>query len=134
MARILLVDDDHAVRRVVRLSFERAGYTVSEADSAFRALDMIRDDPPDAVVCDVLMPGMNGLQFYRHLTERNPEFRTRLIFLTGASRDPHVHQPIEQLGVPLMGKHDNIQLVIDAIRVALLRPEGPRDQSSASTE
>ncbi len=126
MAIILVVDDDAAVRRVVRLVFERTGHTVIEAASAFQALGMLKGPPaPDAVVSDVLMPGMNGLQFYRHLAERAPHLRHRVVFLTGASRDPDIHLPIEQLGVPLLGKLDNLQLVIDAVRVALLHPADP---------
>jgi CheY-like chemotaxis protein len=126
MARILLVDDDASVRRVVRLTFERGGYTVVEASSAFQALGMLRGtDSPDAVVCDVLMPGMTGLQFYRHLSERAPQLRHRVVFLTGANHDPDVHRPIEQLGVPLLGKLDDLRLVLDAVRVALLRPTPP---------
>lgn len=114
------------MRRVVRLTFERAGYTVAEASSAFKALGMLRGaDAPDAVVCDVLMPGMTGLQFYRHLSERAPQLRDRVVFLTGANHDPDVHRPIEQLGVPLLGKLDDLRLVLDAVRVALLRPSQP---------
>jgi CheY-like chemotaxis protein len=126
MAKILVVDDDAAVRRVVRLVFERNGHTVIEAASAFQALDMIRGpEVPDAVVSDVLMPGMSGLQFYRHLAERAPQLKHRVVFLTGASGDPDIHLPIEQLGVPLLSKVDNLQLVIDAVRVALLHPAEP---------
>ena len=125
MARILLVDDDAAVRRVVRLTFERAGHTVVEAESAFQALDLLKSELPDAVVSDVYMPGMDGLVFYQHLVQRAPSLRSRVVFLTGANRDPDVHRPIEKLGVPLLGKHDDLQLVIDAIRVALLRPLEP---------
>ena len=71
------------------------------------------------------MPGMNGLVFYRHLMERAPALRNRVVFLTGANRDPDVHRPIEQLGVPMLGKLDDLRLVIDAVRVALLRPLEP---------
>ena len=125
MARILLVDDDDAVRRVLRLMFERAGHTVTEAESALQALDLLQTERLDAVVCDVFMPGMDGLVCYRHLLERAPRLRNRVVFLTGANRDPEVHRPIEQLGVPLLGKLDDLQLVIDAVDVALLRPLEP---------
>jgi CheY-like chemotaxis protein len=127
MARILLVDDDDAVRRVVRLNFERAGHTVTEAASAFQALDLVKVERPDAVVSDVFMPGMNGLVFYHHLMERVPSLRHRVIFLTGANRDPAVHRPIEQLGAPLLGKLDDVRLLLDAVRLALLRPLAPEE-------
>ena len=123
MAHILLVDDDPAVRRVVRLRFERHGHTVVEADSAFQALNLLNEPPsPDAVVSDVFMPGMTGLEFYRHLIERSPALHNRVVFLTVANRDPDVHREVEQLGVPLLSKQDDLELVIDAVRVALLKP------------
>ena len=122
MARVLVVDDDASVRRVVRLTFERAGHSIVEASSAFQALGLLRgSELPDAVVCDVIMPGMTGLQFYRHLAERAPQLRHRVVFLTGANHDPEIHRPIEQLGVPMLGKLDDLRLVLDAVQVALLR-------------
>ncbi|MGH7584475.1 MAG: response regulator [Gemmatimonadales bacterium] len=123
MANVLVVDDDPAIRRVLRLRFERAGHVVDEAASGFEALTAINQGRrPDAVVCDVLMPGMNGLDFYRRLAEEVPALKKRVVFLTGANREPAVADRIEQLGVPLLGKHDDLQLVVDAVRVALLVP------------
>jgi hypothetical protein len=45
----------------------------------------------------------------------------RVVFLTGAARDPKVHAPIEQRGVPLLAKTDDLRLVVDAVRLALLK-------------
>ncbi|MEP6590789.1 MAG: response regulator [Gemmatimonadota bacterium] len=123
MKRILIVDDDSAIRRALRLRFERAGYAVAEAESAVQALKEVGGDaPPDGIVCDVMMPGMNGIEFFAALGDVAPSLQRRLVFLTGASRDPAVHTMIEQLGVPLLGKLDDFQLVVDAIRVALVLP------------
>lgn len=123
MARILVIDDDGAMRRILRTLFERGGHTVLEAESAPDALRMVADDAtsPDAIVCDVLMPEMNGVEFYQALSKEAPALRDRLVFLTGASREPEVHTIIENLGVPLLGKLDDLQLVVDAIRIALFR-------------
>lgn len=126
MAKILVVDDDAAIRRAVRLLFERRGYEVGEAASATEALELIDVSPrPEALVCDVLMPEMNGLQLYQRLLDTAPRLRNRVVFLTGANRDPAVHVPIEQLGVPLLGKLDDLELVVDAVRIALLHPSIP---------
>ena len=86
------------------------------------ALELVAgNERPDAVVSDVLMPGKTGLAFYEELSAKAPELSRRLVFLTGAARDRGVHDKIENLGVPLLAKLDDLQLVVDAVRIALLR-------------
>lgn len=119
---VLVVDDEPSMRRALRALFERAGYRVTEAASAAEALKLAAQPPvPDAVVSDVLMPEVSGLQFYDSLMERAPDLAGRVVFLTGAAADPKVHTPIEQRGVPLLAKTDDLRLVVDAVRLALLR-------------
>lgn len=86
---------------------------------------VVDPEPPEAIVCDVMMPEMNGMEFYKALGDVAPGLQARLVFLTGASREPEVHTRIEQLGVPLLGKLDDLQLVVDAIRIALFRRPKP---------
>lgn len=110
------------MRRAMRAFLERAGFAVVEAASAAEALRHVAEGSPvDGVVSDVLMPGINGVAFYDRLMEIAPRLIHRVIFLTGAARDPRVHGPIEQRGVPLISKMDDLRLVVDAVRVALLR-------------
>lgn len=122
MNTILVVDDDDAIRRVLRKLLEQAGHRVVEAESAAAAIAAVTGDhPPDAVVSDVLMPGKTGLVFYDELVAVAPGLKNRVVFLTGAARDRGVHDKIEALGVPLLAKLDDLQLVVDAVRFALLR-------------
>ena len=117
-----MVDDEPSMRRALRAFFERAGFVVAEAASAGEALGYLGEGrPADAVVSDVLMPGLGGVEFYDRLQEAAPHLAHRLVFLTGAARDPRVHAPIEQRGVPLICKLDDLRLVVDAVRLALLR-------------
>jgi DNA-binding NtrC family response regulator len=122
MAIVLIVDDDADIRRLLRRFLEAAGHRVVEADSAAVAMTAaLKDPPPDVVVCDVVMPGKSGLAFYGDLVDRAPQFRERVIFLTGAAHDRAVHDRIEQLGAPLIAKLDDLQLVVDAVKIAVLR-------------
>jgi CheY-like chemotaxis protein len=122
MATVLLVDDESLVRRALRKIFEQGGLTVREADSARDALDTIATDGDiDAVVSDFLMPEINGLDFYDALVANAPHLRHRVVFLTGAARDPMVHNPVEQRGVPLINKLEDLHIVLDAVKLALLR-------------
>lgn len=122
MATVLLVDDEPSIRRALRAFFERGDFAVEEAASGSAALAHVAAGrPADAVVSDVLMPEVSGVAFYDQLMEVAPHLAHRVVFLTGAASDPRVHGPIEQRGVPLISKLDDLRLVVDAVRLALLR-------------
>jgi two-component system nitrogen regulation response regulator NtrX len=128
MPTVLVVDDERAIRSALRKIFEREGLTVREADSGRDALDALADDPGiAAVVSDFLMPELDGIDFYDALVARSPHLRNRVVFLTGAARDPTVHQPLEERGVPLINKLEDLNIVLDAVRLVLLRPDDGRD-------
>lgn len=67
--RILVVDDDPAVRRALDHALRRDGYQVSLAGSGAEALSEHAENPPDALVLDVKMPEPNGLEICRRLRE-----------------------------------------------------------------
>jgi CheY-like chemotaxis protein len=120
---VLLVDDESSVRTALRKIFERGGLTVREADSGRDALEALTADPGiAAVVSDFIMPELDGLDFYDALVARSPHLRDRVVFLTGAARDPTVHRPLEERGVPLINKLDDLSIVLDAVKLVLLRP------------
>ena len=79
--RVLIVDDDEANRVAVRTILAGAGFEVSEATDAFTALDAIDRDPPDAVLLDLKMPGMDGLGLLENLKHRGVE--VPVVVLTG---------------------------------------------------
>ena len=121
MATVLLVDDESAIRRALRKIFEKGGLTVSEAESGREALEAVALDADiAAVVSDFLMPDGNGLDFYDALMAVAPHLKHRVVFLTGAARDPMVHDPLEQRGVPLINKMEDLHIVLDAVRLVLL--------------
>lgn len=124
MQTVLVVDDEQSVRRVMRKILERGGFQVAEAASAPEALAHLEAGKPvDAVVSDVLMPEVSGLAFYDELVHRVPALAGRVVFLTGAASDPSVNAPIEQRGVPLISKVDDLMLVLDAVRLAVLKKQ-----------
>jgi CheY-like chemotaxis protein len=62
---ILVVDDEEEIRRVMRLTLTIAGYDVREAENGEKALESLRRNPPDLILLDVLMPGMDGFEVCR---------------------------------------------------------------------
>jgi two-component system nitrogen regulation response regulator NtrX len=79
--KILIVDDDPAVRTVLNRILSGAGYQVHEADNAFQALDRLDRNPPDAMLLDIKMPGMDGLGLIENLRQRGIE--VPVVILTG---------------------------------------------------
>ncbi|MFO1422185.1 MAG: nitrogen regulation protein NR(I) [Candidatus Competibacteraceae bacterium] len=71
--RIWVIDDDHAIRWVLEKALQRDGMTVTTFESAAGVLDALRQGTPDAVIADIRMPGMSGLELLARLRERAPE-------------------------------------------------------------
>jgi|SRR5690625_24810 len=74
MAHILIIDDSPADVRVFTTLLEREGHTVSSVGNAEDGIEHVRRKRPDAVIMDVIMPGMNGFQATRTLS-RDPDTR-----------------------------------------------------------
>ena len=122
-AKILIVDDAQQVRRVLRTALSAEGYTIFEAATGEEALESIRTSTPDAILLDVNMPGIGGLETCREirrsldvpilmLTVRNAE-RDKVLALD-AGADDYVVKPF------------GMQELLARIRVALRRrmPQG----------
>jgi CheY-like chemotaxis protein len=84
--RLLLVDDDEAIRTIARIALERiGGWTVAEAHAGQLALDIAKDDGPfDAILLDVRMPGLDGPGTFARLREQPGCAATPVIFLTAS--------------------------------------------------
>jgi DNA-binding NtrC family response regulator len=78
--RILVVDDDESLRRVMQMQLEEAGYEVLAAPQGQDALTLMEDATPALVITDLKMPGISGLDLLRKLREVYPE--TTVIMVT----------------------------------------------------
>ncbi|MCL7453550.1 MAG: response regulator [Anaerolineae bacterium] len=86
--RVLLVDDEPILLKSLRPFLEDAGHQVLTATEAGSAFQLLESDRPDAIVCDVGLPGMDGLEFFAKVRQ-NPQWRgIPFIFLTGGKSTP----------------------------------------------
>lgn len=85
MRSVLVVDDSRAQRRILSASLQRWGFSVREAASGVEALTICRDDPPDLVMSDWMMPGMDGLEFCREFRAMRRDSYGYFILLTSKS-------------------------------------------------
>jgi CheY-like chemotaxis protein len=102
--RILVVEDNAALRRTAVSSLTKLGYAVSEAENAASALDGLRTGiAVDLVFTDVVMPGrLNGVGLVREIERLYPE--VRIIFASGYASSPEVEAQIAESGHPLLAK------------------------------
>jgi len=80
--RILIVDDEAHVIRVLRLVLEREGYQVEGAADGFEALDKMQTRRPDVMVSDIQMDGMNGRELCHAARERYPDEPFLILVMT----------------------------------------------------
>ena len=81
-ATILVVEDEPAIQELVACNLELAGHRTLRADSAEQALRMVREELPDLIVLDWMLPGINGIEFARRLRTDRRTQAVPLIMLT----------------------------------------------------
>jgi len=79
--RILLVDDEPGIRRVLSISLADSGYQVTTAENGEDALARFREQRPDIVLTDIKMPDMDGIELLQHIKAEAPD--TEVILFTG---------------------------------------------------
>jgi two-component system NtrC family sensor kinase len=115
--RIVVADDEDAIRGVLTRCLERDGAEVRTAAGGVMALELIRQQPPDAVLLDLRMPDLDGLGVYRRVRQVDPALAERIIFVTG---DPSAMDPA--LGIPaerILTKPVELNVMRDAVRRVL---------------
>lgn len=87
MARVLLVDDDPAILRLLEVNFRLEGFETVTASRGEDALAMASEHRPDAVVLDVMLPGLDGTEVFRRLRADEALASVPVVFLSARSRD-----------------------------------------------
>ena len=85
---ILLVDDDRQLVEALKWILDESEVQVDVAYDGEEALGKIKDREYDAVVCDMVMPGMDGSKLHARATELFPELAAKFVFITGHPEDP----------------------------------------------
>jgi two-component system phosphate regulon response regulator PhoB len=67
MKKVLVVDDDVDIRKVVSKLVEKSGYITIEAKNGVEGMGKVREDKPDLIILDILMPKESGIRMYREL-------------------------------------------------------------------
>ncbi len=102
--RILVVEDDAALRKVLELRLRLEGFDVVLAPDGQAGLDALAGARPVVAVCDLMMPRLDGFGFCRGV-RRTPEFaQLPIVLLTAHHRDARVEELLELGGITFMAK------------------------------
>ena len=122
--RILVVDDDRAVRESLRRSLAFNGYTVDLAEDGVEALEAIANERPDALVLDVMMPRLDGLEVCRQLRSTGDDLP--ILVLTARDTVSERVSGLDDGADDYLPKPFALEELLARLR-ALLRRTGPED-------
>lgn len=94
--KILVVDDEPAIRRIIALNLKADGYEVMEAADGVVALEDMRSWHPDLVLLDVMMPRMDGFEVIRQVKANSALASIPVVILTARGREPDVLRGLRQ--------------------------------------
>lgn len=120
LPRIILVEDDFRLAAALCTYLSRYGLSITHVDHGEVALQQIREQDPDLVLLDLMLPGMDGLSICRNL---RPDYRGKILFLTASEDD------MDQVAALEMGADDYVvkpvqpRVLLARIRVLLRRLE-----------
>jgi CheY-like chemotaxis protein len=109
--RVLVLDDETAIREFLGRALSRAGYEPLLAATGAIALDMIRAEPPDAILCDHRMAGMNGTDFHDAVAAIAPQLGHRFAIMSGDVLNLELREFTRARGILLLAKPFDIATV-----------------------
>ena len=135
--RVLIIDDETAIRIAIRRYLERRGWLVEEARNGREALDLLglggaghtpRSDDYDAIVTDLRMPGVSGIEIHDMLAAHDPAGLEKLVVVSGDTASAEIQTFVTRLRRPIIQKPFDMRTLADLLD----RTAPPRAAPAAS--
>ena len=115
---VLVVDDEPDVRSYLKAALQDAGFRVVTANDGYDALEQVREESPDLISLDLVMPKHSGVMFHRELRKNKDWAKIPVLIVTGHARDE-------------LGKADFEELIMYGPGIYLEKPVSPQAYVSA---
>lgn len=115
--RVLVIDDEAAIRVAIRRYLERRGWQVEEAKNGHEALDLLGQGRPgyDAIVTDLRMPGVSGIEIHDMLAAHDPSGLEKLVVISGDTASAEIATFITRLRQPIIQKPFDMRTLADLL-------------------
>src|SRR5690554_5625661 len=125
MSRILVIDDERSIRNTLKDILEYEKYDVDLAEDGKKALEIIKNTEYDIILCDIKMPGMDGIEVLEHLSKYTPD--TPVVMISGHGNIDTAVESIKK------GAYDFIEKPLDLNRL-LITIRNAMDKSTLVSE
>ena len=139
MTRVLVIDDEPPIRLLCRVNLEAEGMEVLEASDGPTGLEKARNDEPDVILLDVMMPGLDGWQVAEELIDGERTNAIPIVFLTARAEARDRARGLDLGGIDYVTKPFNpvelaplVRELIDARRPRRARRPAPREARRAA--
>jgi len=120
-ARILVIDDERAVRELISDALAIEGHDVHTAENGKDALDLICQHRFDLLLCDLRMPEMDGQALYDEVQRDHPQLLKRIVFVTAQANSSDYGPFLRTTGIPVIEK----PFTLSQLRQAVAKMLGP---------
>ena len=120
--KILIVDDESGLRELVRINLEHEGYEVLQAENGAQSLEVVREQQPDMVIMDVMMPEMDGWEACRKLREFS---QVPVLMLTARVQSQDIVTGLDSGADDYLLKPFNMDELMVRVRALLRRVPSP---------
>jgi DNA-binding response OmpR family regulator len=124
--RVLVVEDDAALRKVLEIRLGLEGFDVATARDGQAGLESLDEARPDVVICDLMMPRLDGFGFCRVARQRDDSRDLPIIVLTARQKDGEIERLLELGDIIFMTKPFDAQLLTTTLRELTGRARGER--------
>lgn len=130
MKKIFIIEDDEEITGLLRFNLEKQGYKVASAADGYEALNMLREEKPDLILLDIMLPEMDGYDLCRTLRSWDDFKKTPVIMLTAKSDELDVVLGLELGADDYVTKPFSIRELLSRIKAHLRRGEEAPDNGN----
>ena len=128
-AKIMVVDDEINICRVLDRLLSREGHWVDSVTDAESALQRLRSSKYDLILLDLKMPGMSGIELYKHMKEIDPSLQQKVVCITGDAISPKHKAFLTKGRIPYIVKPFSVAELLHQVKSGL---GGKRDNAQAT--